>query len=266
MFKLFRRWWKYLTAKLTGSFEERADPKVQLQQAITAAQEQHKQLTEQAANVIANQKQTELKLNRRLEDLEKLNRQARQAVTMADEATKSGNADKAVEYTRAAESIANQLIAVENEVEDLKELSLQAAQASDQAKNAVQQNATALQQKLTEQQQLMGQLEQAKMQEQMNSAMQTLSTTVGDDVPSLDQVRLKIESQYAKAKGLSELQGASVESRMLEIEQAAQNAEASARLDQIRSQLGLSAGDGAGETTAVEEGSGRAAPQGDTSS
>ena len=30
MFKLANKWWKYLTAKLTGSFNERADPKVQL--------------------------------------------------------------------------------------------------------------------------------------------------------------------------------------------------------------------------------------------
>ena len=32
------KWWKYLTAKLTGTFNERADPKVQLEQAITEAQ------------------------------------------------------------------------------------------------------------------------------------------------------------------------------------------------------------------------------------
>ena len=42
MFKLVRKWWKYLTAKLTGDFNERADPKVQLEQAITEAQEQHR--------------------------------------------------------------------------------------------------------------------------------------------------------------------------------------------------------------------------------
>ena len=49
MFKLVRKWWKYLTAKLTGDFNERADPKVQLEQAITEAQEQHRRLKDQAA-------------------------------------------------------------------------------------------------------------------------------------------------------------------------------------------------------------------------
>ena len=90
MIKLIRRWWKYLTAKLSGDFEARADPKVQLEQAIREAQDQHRRLKEQAANVIANQKQTELRLNRRMEELEKANNQARQALTMADDAAKKG--------------------------------------------------------------------------------------------------------------------------------------------------------------------------------
>src|ERR1044072_4937995 len=131
MFKLVKKWWKYLTAKLSGSFNERADPKVQLEQAIQEAQEQHRRLREQAANVIANQKQTEMRLNRALEDLEKVNTNARQAVLMADESTRGADASKATEYPRAAESFANRLIQLESEVESLKQLALQAAQASD---------------------------------------------------------------------------------------------------------------------------------------
>src|SRR5215510_2327186 len=139
MIKQFRRWWKYMVAKVSGSFNERADPKVQLEQAIMEAQEQHRRLKEQAANVIANQKQTELRLNRALDELEKVNGNARQAVLMADEATKKGDATKATEYTSAAEAFANRLIALEGEVEDLKALHLQSTQASDQAKHAVTQ-------------------------------------------------------------------------------------------------------------------------------
>jgi phage shock protein A len=239
MFKVVRRWWKYMTAKLSGSFNERADPKVQLEQAIMEAQEQHRRLREQAANVIANQKQTEMRLNRSMEELEKVDTNARQAVLMADEATKSGDTAKASEFTSAAESFASRLIQLESDVEELKSLSLQAAQASDQAKAAVQQNSTALQQKLSERQKLLGQLDQAKMQEQMNTAMTSLSETVGEDVPTLEEVRDKIEARYAKAKGMSELTGGSVEARMLEVEQASMNSEAQTRLAQIRAQLGL---------------------------
>src|SRR5262245_43653601 len=255
MFKAIKRWWKYWTAKVNSSFNERADPKVQLEQAIMEAQEQHRRLREQAANVIANQKQTEMRLNRAMEDLEKVNTNARQAVLMADEATKTGNATKATEYTHAAESFANRLIQLESEVESLKSLALQAAQASDQAKAAVQQNSSALQQKLSERQRLLGQLDQAKMQEEMNKAMTSLSETVGDDVPTLDEVRDKIEARYAKAKGMSELTDTSVESRMLEIEQASMNREAQTRLAEIRTQLGLGPGpseEPAGEVSAAQ--------------
>ena len=241
MMKLMRRWWKYWTAKLTGSFNERADPKIQLEQAIAEAQQQHKRLKEQAANVIANQKQAEMRLNRTLEELEKVNGNARQAVMLADEAAKKGDEKKLGEYTTAAEAFANRLIGLEREVEDLKTLSLQSAQAADQAKSAVAQNSAQLQKKLSERQKLMGQLDQAKMQEQMNKAMASLSETVGEDVPTFNEVRDKIEARYAKAKGMSELTEESVESRMLEIEQATVNTEAQARLSEIRSQLGLEA-------------------------
>ncbi|MFA9563657.1 MAG: PspA/IM30 family protein [Acidimicrobiales bacterium] len=136
-------------------------------------------------------------------------------------------------------SFANRLIAIEGEVEDLKQLQLQSTQAADQAKAAVSQNSMALQKKLAERQQLLSQLDQAKMQEQMNTAMSSLQETVGADVPTFNEVRDKIERRYAKAQGASELEGATVESKMIEVEQQALNIEAKTRLEEIRSQLGL---------------------------
>ena len=239
MMKLFKRWWAYLTAGANQKFNENADPKIQLEQAITEAQDQHRRLKEHAANVIAQQHLTEQQLDRQLAQLEKLNANARQAVKMADDATKKGDAAKAAEYTRAAETIATQLIAVEAQIADLKEQHYAATQAADQAKAAVTTNGQVLQQKLAEKQKLLSQLEQAKMQEQMNKAMASLSETVGQEVPTLNEVRDKIEQRYAKAKGMSDLQETSVENRMVEIEAAAQNFEAQARLDEIRSQMGI---------------------------
>jgi phage shock protein A len=237
----FRRWWNYLQAKMNSSLNERADPKVQLEQAIGEAQDQHRRLKEQAANVIANQKQTEMQLNRAMGELEGTNAKARQAVMMADDAAKRGDTGKALEYTKAAESFAGQLVQTEKQVDSLKLLSLQSTQAADQAKAAVQQNSSLLQQKLAERQKLLSQLDQTKMQEQMNRAMATLSETVGQDVPTLEEVRDKIEARYARALGAAEIQGQTVESRMLEVEQAAMDQEAQRRLDAIKVQLGLAA-------------------------
>lgn len=244
MIKLFKRWWRYTTARLSGKFEESADPKVQLEQAIKEAQDQHRRLKEQAANILANQKQTEMRLSRTLEDYEKVSNNARQAVIMADEANRNGDVEKATEYTQAAEAFANRMIGLEREVEDLKALHMQSGQAAEQARVAVQQNSAAMQKKLAERQRLLGQLDQAKMQEQMNAAMASLSETVGDEGPSFDQVREKIEMRYAKAQGITELAESSLDSKMFEIEQAAMHNEARGRLDEIRSQLGLPAPDG----------------------
>ncbi|MBX3314786.1 MAG: PspA/IM30 family protein [Actinobacteria bacterium] len=239
MIKFFRRLWNYITAGANSKFEEKADPKIQLEQAITEAQDQHRRLKEHAANVIAQQKQTELQLNRAMEHLEKLNANARQAVKMADAAAKSGDNAKAEEYTKAAETIATQLIATESQVEELKTMHYSATQAADQAKAAVAQNGQLLQKKLSERNQLLGRLEQAKMQEQMNKAMESLSETVGQEVPTFNEVRDKIETRYARAKGMGELADTSVESRMVEIEEAAANLEAQDRLSAIRAQLGI---------------------------
>ena len=249
--KLIKKWWKYLGAKLNRNFEARADPAVQLEQAIAESQQQHRRLKEQAANVIANQKQAEIRLNGKMAELEKLNANARQALIMAADADKAGDATKAAQYNSAAETIANQLIQIEKDVDSLKSLVLESAQASDQAKAAVGQNSRILQEKIAEKSKLLSQLEQAKMQEEMNSAMNQLNETVGDDVPTLKEVEEKIQVRYAKAKAASELSETSVESRVLEVEQATANVEAQGKLSELRAELGL---DAAPAATPIEGG------------
>lgn len=249
MGKVLRRWWRYLTAKLGNRLEQGADPKIQIEQAIVEAQEQHKRLRETAANVIANQKKAEMDLERAMEELEKLNATTQQSLIMASEAESAGDTDRVTELTRTAEAFANRLIAKEQDVESLKQLVLNATQAADQAKAAVAQNAALLQSKLGERQKLLSQLDQASMAEQMNTAMETMSATVGDDVPTLDEVRDKIEVRLAKAKGMAELQHDSVEGRMLEVEQAVASNQASARLSEMRSRLGLAAATPAPESS-----------------
>lgn len=249
MFAAIKKWWKYLGAKANRTFDARADPAVQLEQAINEAQQQHRRLREQAANVIASQKQAEIRLNAKMTEVEKLDANARQALLMAADADKAGDSAKAAQYTQAAETIANQLIQAERDVESLKSMVIEATQASDQAKIAVAQNSRLLQERLAEKNKLLGQLEQARMQEEMNAAMAQLNERVGDDVPSLKEVQEKIEARYAKAKAHAELSETSVQSRILEVEQATANVEANTRLGRMRAELGL----GAGTTTPAVE-------------
>ena len=260
MANIFVRMWKYLQAALTGKFNELADPKIQLEQAILEAQDQHRKLKEQAANVIANQKQTELKLDKRMAELEKLNANAQQALLMAEEARAAGDEAKAADYERTAETIATKLITVESEVEDLKSLHLQATKATEQAKNAVTQNSTMLQRKLADKQKLLSQLDQAKMQEQMSEAMAALQEQVGTDVPTFSEVEAKIQARLAKAQGRAELEENTVESRMLEVEQAQRNVAAQQRLSELRSKLGITGATEEAPADAVEdEGEGQTA-------
>jgi phage shock protein A len=234
----FVKAWRYLMALFNTKIDEHADPKVQIQQAIEEAQRQHQALSQQAAQVIGNQRQLEMRLNRQLADIEKLQANVRQAITLADQAVASGDATKATDYNNAAEAFAAQLVTAEQSVEDLKGLHDQALQAAGQAKKAVEQNAMVLQQKIAERTKLLSQLEQAKMQEQVSASLRSMSEIAAPgNTPSLDEVRDKIERRYANALGAAELHSNSVEGRMLEVQKSTLDMAGASRLDQLRAQL-----------------------------
>ncbi len=231
----FVKAWRYLMALGNATIDEKADPKIQIQQAIEDAQRQHQALSQQAAAVIGNQRQLEMKLNRQLEEVERLQANTRQAITLADQAAGAGDAQKATDYTNAAEAFAAQLVTAEQSVEDLKQLHDQSLQASAQAKQAVEQNSMRLQQKLSERTKLLSQLEQAKMQEQVSASLNQMSElSAPGNTPNLDQVRDKIERRYANAMGSAELSRNSVQGRMMEVQQASVQMAGHARLEQIR--------------------------------
>ena len=234
----FVKGWKYFMALLSGKLDEYADPKIQIQQAIEDAQRQHQALTQQAAAVIGNQRQLEMKLARQMSEVEKLQGSARQALVLADQAKAAGDTAKAAEYEQTAQAFATQLVAAEQSMEDLKSLHDQALTAAEQAKKAVETNAMTVQTKLAERTKLLSQLEQAKMQEQVSKSLTSMSELAAPgNTPSLAEVRDKIEKRYANALGQAELASTSVEGRMLEVQKSTLDMAGSARLDQIRASL-----------------------------
>lgn len=260
----FTKAWRYLMALFDSKIDEKADPKVQIQQAIADAQRQHQQLSQQAAAVIGNQRQLEMKLNRQLAEIEKLQGSTRQALQMSEQARQKGDAAKATEYENAAEAFAAQLVTAEQSVEDLKGLHDQSLQAAAQAKKAVEQNAMVLQQRVAERTKLLSQLEQAKMQEQVSASLQSMSElSSGGNTPNLDQVRDKIERRYANALGSAELAQNSVQGRMLEVEQASTQMAGHSRLEQIRASMaeGGQLGSGTGATGQLGQGQSEPAQQ-----
>lgn len=248
MANIFRKWQKYLSASANAKFDEKADPKIQIEQAIQEAQKQHQALTAQAASVLGNRRQLEMKLARQIDEVEKLQGSARQALVLADQSRAAGDTAKAAQYEQTASAFASRLVAAEASMQDLKTLHDQALQSSEAAKKAVEQNAFTLQQTLAERSKLLTQLEHAKMQEQMSKSMEQMSSmAVPGDVPNLGEIRNKIEGRYANAMGRQELASGGIEAQMLEVERATMDTEAESRLAEIRASMGAPSGGGAAE-------------------
>ncbi|GAA4948434.1 PspA/IM30 family protein [Actinoplanes utahensis] len=250
----FVKGWHYMMALFGAKIDEYADPKVQIQQAIEDAQRQHQALVQQAAAVIGNQRQLEMKLSRQMSEVEKLQGMARQALVLADRARAAGDESEAQKYESTAQTLATQLVAGEQSMEDLKTLHDQALAAAGQARKAVENNAMVLQQRIAERSRLLSQLEQAKMQETVAKSLESMSELAAPgNTPSLDQVRDKIEQRYANAMGRAELASNSVEGRMLEVQKSSLDLAGSSRLEQIRASMAGEKLGGATERPAVEQ-------------
>jgi phage shock protein A len=244
----FVKGWRYMMALFGAKIDEYADPKVQIQQAIEDAQRQHQALVQQAAAVIGNQRQLEMKLSRQMSEVEKLQGMARQALVLADRARAQGDEAEAQKYESTAQTLATQLVSGEQSMEDLKTLHDQALGAAGQARKAVENNAMVLQQRIAERSRLLSQLEQAKMQETVAKSLESMSSLAAPgNTPSLDEVRDKIEQRYANAMGRAELASNSVEGRMLEVQKSSLDIAGSSRLEQIRASM---AGEQLGGSTA----------------
>lgn len=227
--------WKYLKASLDQKIDENADPKVQIQQAVEAVKAQHQAISEQAARVIGNQKQLEMKLDRLRKDQERLQQQARDALRAADNAE---SLEKAQQFSNTAEVLATQLVSVERQVEETAALHSQAKTAAEQARQQQAESEAKLHEQLSQINELRAQADQAAMQETATQAMDTMGTFKPDDsVPTLDAVREKIERRYADALGAQELTQSSVGGHMAEIQSAGTDMKAAARLAELRAEL-----------------------------
>ena len=242
----FSKGWKYLMQSFDTKIDQNADPKVQIQQAVAAAKEQHKAISEHAANIIGNRNQLQMKMERLIKSQEDLQNKARTALQAAQKAEAAGDAEKSQQFNNAAEVIATQLVSVEQELEQTKQAYASADHAAKEAQAKQQQSEANLKEQLSQVGQLESQLNQARMQEQTAKTMDSMNQFNDDNVPTLDGVRDKIERRYANALGQQELMKDSMTDRMAEIESGSTDAAAASRLDQIRASISgeLEAGSG----------------------
>lgn len=245
----FSKGWKYLMQSFDSKIDENADPKVQIEQAAKAAKDQHNEITRQAAEIIGSKKQLEMTINRKREKQQELQDKARTALQMADKATTEGDSTKAQQFNTTAETLAAQLVTVEQELQDLSTQHSAAEQAAAQAEQQQKQSEARLQEQMNEVNRLRSQVDQAKMQEHTAQTMDTIGQFREDDsVPTLDGVRDKIERRYATALGQQELAESNVDGVMAEIESGQTDVAASSKLAEIRASMDA---EKAGELTAA---------------
>jgi phage shock protein A len=236
---MFSRIWAYIKALFSTTAENAMDPKIEIEAAINAAKKQDQELRNQAAKVVAHRTQLESQIERAADDAGEAREMTKQAILKAEEAKVAGDSAAAEKWTTAAQSMAMKLQAAENNLESLKEQYTVAQTQSEQAKVAVQQNSMKLQELSARRMELLGQLEQAKMQEAVNDAVATMSTSLSDPGPSLDQVERKIEQRKAEAMARAELREATPEGAEAELRAAINVSQADAKLEELKAELGI---------------------------
>ncbi len=236
---MFERLWAYIRSWFKTTAESAMDPEIEIQSAIDEARRRDQDLRNQAAKVIAHKTTLESQIDRAASDVGEARELAKQALLRAEEAKKASDQPAVTKWTQAAQSLAMKLQASENNVASLKEQYEFAESQAEQAKEAVQTNAMNLQELSARRMEMLGSLEQAKMQETVNSAVEAMSRGVTDDMPSLDQVENKIEQRKAEAMARAELHEATPEGAEAELRKAINMTEADAKLDELRAELGL---------------------------
>jgi phage shock protein A len=232
--------WNYIKTWFGKKTEEIKDPEIEIEQAIQEAQKRDQQLRNQAAQVIAHRTNTAAELEEASGDLAEAKELAKQALLKADASAKAGNAADAAKWNTTASQIAMKMQASQNTVEMLQKQLVTADAQAEKAKEAVKNNAMQVQELAGKRMELLGQLQAAKMQESVNSAMDQLTATVGEDAPSMEEVENKIQARMSQASAKAELtEATSPEVAMAELKSATLASQADLALDSLRAELGL---------------------------
>ncbi|MCH8900372.1 MAG: PspA/IM30 family protein [Acidobacteria bacterium] len=251
---MLRKWWEYIKAWFRSASDSAMKPEIEIQMAMDEAKKKNQDLRNQAANIVAHRTQLEAKIEKEADTVGETREMAKQAILKAEEARAAGDTAGVDKWTSAAQALALKLQASETNLSSLTSQYEVAIQQAEDAKRAVQANATRLQELSAKQIELMGKLEQAKMQEAVNDAVQTMSSTMDDELPSLASVEEKIELRKAKAMAKAEIYEATPQGAEAELRGAINQTAADAKLEELKAELGLTTGSEAdtGEATGFE--------------
>jgi phage shock protein A len=249
---MFKKWWLYIQSWFKSTSDDMMDPEIEIQVAIDQAKKKNQDLRNQAANIVAHRTQLESKIEKAADEVGETREMAKQAILKAEDAQAAGDAAGVAKWTNIAQAQAMKLQAAENNLTSLKGQYGTAITQADEAKRAVQANAVKLQELSAKQMELLGALQQAKMQETVNAAVESMSTTLDDELPTLESVEDKIEMRKAQAMAKAEIFGATPEGGEVELRQAMNEAQADAKLAELKAELGLSTAEDAPQADSGE--------------
>jgi phage shock protein A len=237
---LIARGWRYFGALLGAALDQAADPRIQVQMALEESRKQHQLLTEQAAAVLGNEREMEIKVGRAMAEVERLRTAAGRALMLADRASREGDEQAARGHDETAGLFAVQLAGAESMAAELADARDRSSGAAAAARRAVERSAQVLHARMTEGARLSTEIEAARMQERMADTLKSLDAMapVGS-VPTLDQIRARVDHRVSIAAARSELAGSGTGARMLEIERAGLEETGRQKLLEIRQALGL---------------------------
>ena len=234
-----KRLWGYIKQLFKSTAERAMDPEIEIEQAISEARKRDQELRNQAAKVVAHRVQLESKIEDAADNVGSARELAKKALLKGEEARVAGNVEEAEKWTRSAQSLAMRLQASESNLDSLKKQYETAMEQAEKAKSAVSQNALRLQELAARRLELLGALQQAKMQESVNSAVKSMTETLDDETPSLERVEEKIEARKAEAMAHAELREATPEGSEMELREAVSLAQADEKLEELKAELGL---------------------------
>jgi phage shock protein A len=236
---MLKKWWEYIKAWFKSTSDAKMDPEIEIQMAIDQANKKNQDLRNQAANIVAHRTQLEAKIEKAADQVGETREMAKQAILKAEEARAAGDTAAVTKWTNIAQGQASKLQAAENSLTSLTSQYETSIKQADEAKAAVQANALKLQELSAKQMELLGALEQAKMQESVNAAVESMSSTMDDSMPSLEDVENKIQKRQAQAMAKAEIFDATPEGGEAELRQAMNEAQADAKLEELKAELGL---------------------------
>jgi phage shock protein A len=237
---LIARSWHYFGALLGSAIDKVADPRLQVQMALEEARRQHQLLTEQAAAVLGNERELEIKVGRAMAEVERIRTAAGRALMLADRAFRDGDETAARSHNETAGLFAVQLSGAESMASELADARDRSAGAAAAARRAVDQSAQVLHARLIEGARLSTEIEAARMQERMADTLTALDAMApSGSFPTLEQIRARVDRQVSIAAARSELAGSGTGARMLQIERAGLEETGRQKLVEIRQALGL---------------------------